>query len=157
TGHLVYSTLHTGDAVGALDRMIGVFAAEEQTSIRNQLSMVLRAVVAQRLLPAAGGSGRVPATEILRINTAVAHLIRTGKPQQIYSSMELGSTQGMQTMEQGLADLVMRKLVDVEDARKLARDERLFEERLRLRMQAGATPARNHTNDGAGAMRRPVR
>lgn len=131
TGHLVFSTLHTGDAVGAVDRMIGVFPGEEQESIRHQAAMVLRAVVAQRLLPHKQGEGRVPAVEILRVTTAVAHLIRTGKPQQIYSSIETGSAQGMQTLEQSLADLVARNLVHAEDARRLARDGRLFDERLR--------------------------
>ncbi|GIW79815.1 MAG: twitching motility protein PilT [Gemmatales bacterium] len=132
TGHLVYSTLHTGDAVGAIDRMLGVFPAEEQDSVRNQLSMVLRAVLAQRLLPNTDGDGRVPVVEILRVTTAVAHLIRTGKPQQIYSAIEVGTNLGMQTLEQALADLVRRRLVHLEDARRLARDPRLFEERLRL-------------------------
>jgi twitching motility protein PilT len=62
TGHLVFSTLHTGDAVGAIDRMIGMFGGDEQHSIRHQLSMVLKAVVAQRLLPRVDENGRVPAS-----------------------------------------------------------------------------------------------
>ena len=83
TGHLVFSTLHTGDSVGVIDRVAGVFRGDEQEAVRHQLSMVLRAVVAQRLLPAATGDGRVPAVEILRVNAAVANLIRTDRPQQI--------------------------------------------------------------------------
>ena len=79
TGHLVFSTLHTGDAVGALDRMLGGFPAAKQDTIRHQLSMILQAVVAQRLLACSDGQGRAPAVEILRINTAVSNLIRTGR------------------------------------------------------------------------------
>jgi twitching motility protein PilT len=137
TGHLVFSTLHTGDTVGAVDRMIGMFSGTEQESIRQQLSMVLKAVVAQRLLPTVDGEGRVPAVEILRITTAVAHLVRTGKPQQIYSSIEAGSELGMQTFEQALADLVTRGIVDISDASLLSRDGKLFAERLRSRATSG--------------------
>ena len=131
TGHLVFSTLHTGDCAGALDRMIGVFPAEEQQSVRQQLSMVMRAVIAQRLLPTSDGLGRVPAMEILKVTTAVAHLIRTGKPQQIYSSIETGSAEGMQTFEQSLADLLVSGLVNREDAFRMARDPKILESRLR--------------------------
>lgn len=132
TGHLVFSTLHTGDSVGAIDRMIGVFPAEEQTSLRHQLSMVLRAVIAQRLLPHRNGSGRVPAVEILKITTGVAHLIRTGKPQQIYSAIETGTADGMQTLEHALADLVLGGLVTEGDARQLARDGKLLDKRMQF-------------------------
>lgn len=142
TGHLVYSTLHTGDAVGAIDRMIGVFPAEEQQSVRQQLSMVLRAVVAQRLLPRFDGEGRVPAVELLKITNAVAHLIRSGKPQQIYSSIETGTAEGMQTLEHSLADLITRGLVDETAARRMARDGRILDARLR---QANSNSSSNPT------------
>lgn len=132
TGHLVFSTLHTGDTVGAIDRMIGVFPADEQDSVRQQLSMVLRAVVAQRLLPDRTGSHRLPAIEILRVTAAVANLIRMGKPQQIYSSIESGTSLGMQTMEQSLAALVSKRLVNAEDAKMYARDPKSFEDRVKL-------------------------
>ncbi len=145
TGHLVFSTLHTGDAVGALDRIIGVFSGDEQQSIRQQLSMVLRAVIAQRLLPTVDGGGRVPVVEILQVTTAVAHLIRSGKPQQIYSTIEAGMSQGMQTMEQALVDLVRSGKVDVADAKLLARDPRLFEERMRYFDGNNGTPGRSST------------
>jgi twitching motility protein PilT len=140
TGHLVYSTLHTGDAVGALDRMIGMFPAGEQESIRAQLSMVLRAVVAQRLLPALNGAGRAPAVEVLRVTPAVANLIRTGKSQQIYSAIETGAALGMQTLEQSLAGLVSNERVAMDAARMLVRDARSFEGHLRLIRQAAPVP-----------------
>ena len=132
TGHLVFSTLHTGDTVGAIDRMIGVFPADEQESLRQQLSMVLRAVIAQRLLPSRIGKERYPAIEILRVTPAVANLIRVGKPQQIYSSIEAGVGLGMQTMEQSLATLVSQRMVNPEDAKLFARDPQSFEDRLKL-------------------------
>ncbi|MHC4932685.1 MAG: type IV pilus twitching motility protein PilT, partial [Planctomycetota bacterium] len=85
TGHLVFSTLHTGDAVGSVERMIGVFPADEQKSVRQQLSLVLREVVTQRLVPRQGVAGMIPAVEILKVTSAVANLIRTGRSEQIYS------------------------------------------------------------------------
>lgn len=131
TGHLVFSTLHTGDCVGAIDRMIGVFNADEQLTIRQQLSMVLRAVVAQHLLPVANGEGRVPLAEVLLVNPAVANLIRTAKPSQIYSLMEIGAAEGMLTLEFALADLVNQNVILEEDARRLARDPSAMISRLR--------------------------
>jgi twitching motility protein PilT len=142
TGHLVYSTLHTGDAVGALDRMIGMFPAGEQDSIRAQISMVLRAVVAQRLLPALNGAGRVPAVEVLRVTPAVANLIRTGKSQQIYSAIETGTSIGMQTLEQSLASLVAGERAAPDAARMLVRDVRSFEGHLRLIRRSTTMPDR---------------
>ena len=131
TGHLVFSTLHTGDTVGALDRMIGLFPGWEQESARHQISMVLRAVVAQRLLPSRNGNGLLPAVEILRVTPAVANLIRTGRPQQIYSTIETGVAQGMQTLEQSLAGLIRKGSITPEDARSAARDWRTVEAHLR--------------------------
>ncbi len=141
TGHLVFSTLHTGDTVGALDRTLGVFPAEEQPSVRHQLSMVLQAVVAQQLLPRHDGSGRVPAVEILRVNSAVAHQIRSGKFEQIYSTIEGGSACGMQTMEQSLAELVAQGLVDTAVATRAARNPRLVQARLQMSTSLPQAPA----------------
>jgi twitching motility protein PilT len=138
TGHLVYSTLHSGDAVGAIDRLLGGLPSEEQPSVRHQLSMVLRAVVAQRLLRRIGGKGRIPAVETLFVTTAVQNLIRTNRAPAIYSSLETGAALGMQTLEQSLAELAASGKVAVEEARPLARDERSFDERLRaLRSRGG--------------------
>lgn len=132
TGHLVYSTLHCGDAPGAIDRLVGAFPSEEQGSVRHQLSMVLRAVVAQRLLRRADGPGRVPAVETLFVTTAVQNLIRTSRPQAIASAIEAGSSQGMQTLEQSLAEHVVAGRVRQEDARRIARDEKTLDDRIRL-------------------------
>ncbi|MDP2683011.1 MAG: PilT/PilU family type 4a pilus ATPase [Deltaproteobacteria bacterium] len=122
TGHLVFSTLHTGDAVGALNRIVGAFPSDEQEMIRQQLAMVLRAVVAQMLLTGNRRAERVPAIEVLRVTQAVAHLIRTGKAQQLYTVMETGKAHGMQTLEQSLGRLVKDGLITLEDAKTAARD-----------------------------------
>jgi twitching motility protein PilT len=132
TGHLVLSTLHTGDAVGAIDRMISVFPATEQTCIREQMSRVLRAVVSQRLVNRCDGPGRVPAIEIMRVNTAVANQIRLGDIHQIQSVMQTATLDGMLLLEQSLAELVSAGLVDREEAYLLCRDTNVFESRLRI-------------------------
>lgn len=131
TGHLVFSTLHTGDVVGAISRMIGVFPAEEQDAIRSQLSRVLRAVVSQRLLHRLDDSGRVPAVETMFVTPAIQNLIRTGDLQQIYSLMQTGNADGMLLLEQSLASLFAFGLISREEALQLVRDTSIFETRLR--------------------------
>ena len=114
TGHLVFGTLHTQSAPSTIDRIIDVFPAEQQEQVRIQIASSLQGVVTQALLPTADGMGRVPALEILLPDDAVRNLIRQGKVEQIYSVMQTNSGRGMQTMEQSLADLIMRRVVDVE-------------------------------------------
>jgi len=108
TGHLVYTTVHSGDCVGTIERLVGVFPADEQDGIRRQLSQVLRAIVNQQLLPATtkeGRKSRVAAAEVLMNTPAVANLIALGKSSQIYSALETGRNAGMQTLEQDVARL----------------------------------------------------
>ncbi len=116
TGHLVFATLHTQSAPQTIDRMIDVFPAEQQDQIRAQLAGTLQGVVTQTLLPTADGHGRVAALEILMPDDAVRNLIRQGKVEQIYSVMQTSTGTGMQTMEQALADLVLRGVVTKEAA-----------------------------------------
>jgi twitching motility protein PilT len=111
TGHLVFATLHTQDAASTIDRVIDVFPAAQQGQIRTQLAGTIMGVVAQGLLQTADGQGRVPAIEILLPDDAVRNLIRQGKLEQIYSVMQTNTARGMQTMEQSLADLVLRRIV----------------------------------------------
>jgi twitching motility protein PilT len=111
TGHLVFATLHTQDAASTIDRVIDVFPASQQGQIRTQLAGTIQGVVAQALLPTADGQGRVPAIEILLPDDAVRNLIRQAKLEQIYSVMQTNTARGMQTMEQSLADLVIRRVV----------------------------------------------
>jgi twitching motility protein PilT len=112
TGHLVFATLHTQDASSTIDRVIDVFPAAQQGQIRTQLAGTIQGVVAQALLPTADKQGRAPAIEILLPDDAVRNLIRQGKLEQIYSVMQTNTARGMQTMEQSLADLVLRGVVD---------------------------------------------
>jgi twitching motility protein PilT len=111
TGHLVFATLHTQSAPGTIDRVIDAFPAAQQDQIRIQLAATLEGVVTQALLPTADGKGRVPALEILFPDDAVRNLIRQAKVEQVYSVMQTGTTRGMQTMEQSLADLTLRGVV----------------------------------------------
>jgi len=106
TGHLVFGTLHTNSAPGTINRIIDVFAGDEQPQIRAMLSSSLVAVIAQALVPKIGG-GRLAASEILVVNHAIANLIREDKVHQIYSSMQLGQGDtGMQTQTQEFVRLV---------------------------------------------------
>jgi twitching motility protein PilT len=116
TGHLVFATLHTQDAASTVDRLIDVFPAEQQGQIRAQIAGTLEGVVTQTLLPTADGQGRVPAIEILFPDDAVRNLIRQAKIEQIYSIMQTGTKRGMMTLEQSLADLVLRGIVTEEIA-----------------------------------------
>src|SRR4051794_27611531 len=114
TGHLVFGTLHTQSAPSTIDRIIDVFPAEQQEQVRIQIANSLQGVVTQALLPTADGTGRVPALEILLPDDAVRNLIRQGKVEQIYSVMQTNTSRGMQTMEQSLGDLIMRRVVDLD-------------------------------------------
>lgn len=117
TGHLVFGTLHTADAPQTIDRVIDVFPPEGQQQIRVQLAAVLLGVIAQRLLPMADGAGRVAAMEVLVNTPAVANLIRSEKVHQLRSVMQTGKTQGMQTMEMSLRELLQRGVITVEEAK----------------------------------------
>jgi twitching motility protein PilT len=116
TGHLVFATLHTQDASSTVDRLIDVFPAEQQGQVRAQIAGTLQGVVTQTLLPTADGQGRVPAVEILFPDDAVRNLVRQAKIEQIYSVMQTGTKRGMMTLEQSLADLVLRGVVAEEVA-----------------------------------------
>lgn len=121
TGHLVFATLHTNSAAQSIDRMIDVFPAHQQPQVRTQLSNMLMAVCAQRLVPAIGG-GRVVAAEIMVANSAIRTLIRDGKTHQIDTAIQTGAEQGMQTMDRTLAKLVQTGVITYESAREFAVD-----------------------------------
>jgi twitching motility protein PilT len=116
TGHLVFGTLHTQSAPSTIDRIIDVFPPEQQEQVRIMIANSLQAVVTQTLLPTADGAGRVAALEVLLPDDAVRNLIRQSKIEQVYSVMQTNTARGMQTMEQALADLAVRRIVNVEDA-----------------------------------------
>ena len=130
TGHLVFTTLHAGDCAGAIERMVSVFPADEQTGARHQLALALRGIVAQHLLADARNGGRCPATEILVNTTAIANLIATGRTAQIYSQIETGALHGMRTLEQSLAELVVSGRIDENTAFAVTRNPQMLKARL---------------------------
>src|SRR5947208_4251575 len=118
TGHLVFSTLHTLDAVETINRIISVFPPPEQKQVRLQLATTLKAVISQRLVKRGDGTGRVPAVEIL-IGTAYVKecIITPEKTRQIHEAITLGGTQyGMQSFDQSLYDLMNQGLITYEIA-----------------------------------------
>jgi twitching motility protein PilT len=106
TGHLVFATLHTQDTPQTIDRIIDVFPPGQQGQVRAQLAVALQGIMTQMLVPTADGAGRCVAAEILVPTPAVRNLIREGKSHQIYSVLQTGAAQGMQTMDSSLATLV---------------------------------------------------
>lgn len=119
TGHLVFGTLHTTSAAKTIDRVVDVFPAAEKEMVRAMLSTGLRAVIAQTLLKKATG-GRVAAHEILIGTPAVRSLIKENKIAQMYSAIQTGAKDGMQTLDQCLKDLVRRNIVTAAEARTKA-------------------------------------
>jgi twitching motility protein PilT len=115
TGHLVFATLHTQSAPSTIDRIIDVFPAEQQDQVRIMIANSIQGIVTQTLIPTADKQGRVAALEVLLPDDAVRNLIRQGKTEQIYSVMQTNSERGMQTMEQGLAELILRRVIDLEE------------------------------------------
>lgn len=130
TGHLVFATLHTNSAAQSIDRMIDVFPAYQQPQVRSQLSNILMAICAQRLVPAIAG-GRIAAAEIMVANSAIRNLIRDGKTHQIDTAIQTGADQGMQTMDRTLVKLVQSGVVTYENARDYAVDITEFDRLVR--------------------------
>lgn len=121
TGHLVLATLHTSSAAKSIDRLVDVFPAGEKDMVRSMLSESLQGVVSQTLCKTADGRGRVAALEIMLGTPAIRNLIRENKVAQMYSVMQSGLSQGMQTLDQHLATLVRGGLITAEEARLHAR------------------------------------
>lgn len=116
TGHLVVGTLHTVDAVKSISRLIDIFPYGQQQQIRFQLSQVIEAVLSQTLLRRIEG-GRIAALEIMIGNNAIRNIIREDRVLELSRNMGLSSKEeGMQTMDQAIADLVKKKVVTIEEA-----------------------------------------
>ena len=120
TGHLVFATLHTQDAAQTVDRIIDVFPAEQQGQVRIQLANSLMGVVTQQLVPTSDGRARAVASEVLIATHPVRALIRDGKVHQIHNAMISGKKMGMQSMDDSLADLVRRGVVNLDQAKRRA-------------------------------------
>ena len=130
TGHLVLGTLHTGNASRTLDRLLDVFPPDQQEQVRTMVSESMRGVISQQLIPRTDGQGRVLALETLTNTPAVANVIREAKTYMLPGIIQTGKKQGMQLMDDALADLYGRGLISAEEA--LARADQKQEMRTRL-------------------------
>lgn len=130
TGHLVFSTLHTIGAAATIDRVIDVFPPHQQQQIRIQLGSVLEAVVSQQLIPTADGKGRVAAYEVMHATPAIKNLIREAKSHQITSIIQTNKKLGMQTMDDAIYDLYLKRKIDGEKAINFAQDPVALEKKL---------------------------
>jgi twitching motility protein PilT len=130
TGHLVFSTLHTRDAIGTVTRILDYFPEGRQAEVRNQLSLGLAYIISQKLIPKKSGDGRIVAMEILNNNYATANLIRTGKIEQIYSQLQTKTRnmpdEKMLTLEKHLSILVKQDKIDLLEAKKWANNIKTF-------------------------------
>lgn len=131
TGHLVFASLHSRTAASAVERIVDTYAPERQRQIRVQLADALRAVISQRLIPTADGTGRVPAVELLRVTPGVANLIREGRTPQIVNALQAGGNDGMLVLERSLTDLVRAHRIRRETAVAVANDPATLTEYLR--------------------------
>ena len=134
TGHLVFGTLHTTDAVQTVDRVIDVFPTHQQQQVRMQMAVNLVGVVSQTLIRRKDGTGRVAAFETMVAISAVRNLIREAKTYQIASIIQTGQRHGMQTLDQSLANLYKQGLVSYDDALEKAGNP------LEFKSQIGAVP-----------------
>src|SRR5690349_8679697 len=154
TGHMVFSTLHTLDAVETINRIISVFPPPEQKQIRLQLAAVLKAVISQRLVRKADGAGRVPAVEVLIATEYIRECIITPeKTRLIKEALAAGTSQyGMQTFDQSLYDLCTHGLISYETALDNASNPDDF----KLRMQ-GISGTAEATRDDMSQAAQPMR
>ena len=116
TGHLAFGTLHTNSAIQSINRVIDVFPSHQQSQVRAVLSFVLEGVITQTLIPRANAQGRVLAAEVMVPNAAIRNLIREDKLHQVYSQMQIGQSKyGMQTMNQSLCELFIKKTITIDE------------------------------------------
>lgn len=111
TGHLVLATLHTLNAAQTIDRIIDVFPPYQQSQVRLQISLFLKGIISQQLLPSVSG-GRVAAREVLINSPAIANLIRENKVPQIKTAIQTSAEEGMFTMDQNIKKLYLDGIVE---------------------------------------------
>src|SRR5881392_166930 len=154
TGHLTFGTLHTNSAAQTINRIIDIFPANQQSQIRTQLSLVLEGIVCQALLPRADGKGRVVSLEILVPNSAIRNLIRDDKVHQIYGSMQAGQEKlGMQTANQSLASLYLKRKITLETAMSASSLKEELEQM--IARGAGVVAGAGMNRPGTGLPNRP--
>jgi twitching motility protein PilT len=126
TGHLVMATLHTNDAVQAIDRIIDVFPPHQQPQVRSQLAAALLGVISQRLLLRADEAGRVAAFEVLVCTTAMQALIREGKMHQAMAMMETKRAEGMFTLDHSIKRLFEAGEISAQEAYRYLRNPKII-------------------------------
>ncbi len=126
TGHLVFATMHTNSAISTLNRLVGVFPPGQQGQIRSMVGESLKAVIVQKLALRKDGEGRVPVLEILRLNPAVANLVREEKTSQIENVLQTGASHGMCNIDSSLKHLLRDGAIEREEALRLCVDRRRF-------------------------------
>ena len=131
TGHLVFATLHTGSASDSIDRMVGVFPEARQRQIRMQVSMTLKAVLSQQLLPMQNGRGRVCACELMVVTPAIRNLIREGKTPQIENALATSASEGAVTMDNAILSLCRAGKISFDTAWRAAHDPAYVERAIR--------------------------
>ncbi|MDD3394774.1 MAG: PilT/PilU family type 4a pilus ATPase [Anaerotignum sp.] len=134
TGHLILSTLHTVGAVNTIDRIIDIFPPNQQQQVRVQLSMVLKTVVSQQLIPTVDDT-LIPAFEIMHMNNAVRNMIRESKVYQIESVIGMSGADGMVSMDNSLYELVGSGKITIETALQYAIHPELLERRLQMNLR----------------------
>ncbi len=143
TGHLVFSTLHTQTAPLTVSRIVDVFSDDRREQVRQQLANSLRAVVCQQLLPTVDGKGRVAAVEFMVDTPAVRNMIREGKDHQLYSAIQTGQAQGMQTLDRALSDLYKKGKITKDTALEYCVDKGEIERLLGISSGGGDRPGSN--------------
>ncbi len=116
TGHLVFATLHTNSATESINRIIDVFPPHQQGQVRAQLSMVLEAVVTQKLMPKRIGGGMILASEVMICSPAIRALIRESKVHEMYGILQVSRKFGMHTMNQSLMEMAQSGVISVDRA-----------------------------------------
>ena len=143
TGHLVMSTLHTTSAADTINRIIDVYPEHQQQQIRTQLANNLVGIISQTLIPKRDGTGRIAVMEILNVTDAISAMIRDNKIHLIQSAIQTGKQQGMMSLDQELARLVYKNVINEVDALDKCQDKQEF---YRFLTQMGGTPSGGMTS-----------
>ncbi|MCQ2490374.1 MAG: type IV pilus twitching motility protein PilT [Ruminococcus sp.] len=138
TGHLVMSTLHTTSAADTINRIIDVYPEHQQQQIRTQLANNLVGIISQTLIPKKDGTGRIAVMEILNVTDAISAMIRDNKIHLIQSAIQTGKQQGMMSLDQELARLVYKNVINEVDALDKCQDKQEF---YRFLTQMGGSPS----------------
>lgn len=127
TGQLVVSTIHSINAIQTVDRIVNFYPPHQHEEVRMQLSLLLKGVISQRLIPVKEGKGRIPACEVMLLTATISALIREGKTNELLQYIEEGALFGMQTFDQCLAKFCLDRRISVEEARRFCDSETILE------------------------------